>query len=183
MHTSRLYLTLSMLACCALAHAAKKDHPADATVLLATADPSVSPIHVAAAAIEARPESAGIADGLPEMPEVAAAFSVNVLLHPALRRPEPSRLSMATVRLPDAPGVSLLEASPLAGMARRMGAQKFNTDDGSDVDAFAICYRLSKRASLQVIPGDPAPVKIPVTTMANNMGVTVGMVVRLSRSR
>ena len=64
-----------------------------------------------------------------------------------------------------------------------MGAERFNTEDGSSVDAFAICYRLNGRSSVQVIPGDPAPVKIPVSSMANNTGVTVGMVLRLSKTR
>ena len=85
--------------------------------------------------------------------------------------------------LPDGPRIGLLESSPLAGAARRMRSQNFNTEDGSLVDAFAICYRLNSRSSLQVIPGDPAPVKMAVTTMANNTGVTVGMVVRLSKQR
>ena len=88
-----------------------------------------------------------------------------------------------TVSLPDGPGVSTLDASPLAGLARRVGAQRFNTDDGSSADDFAICYRLSGRSSVQVIPGDPAPVKIPVSSMSNNTGVTVGLVVRLFKAR
>ena len=64
---------------------------------------------------------------------------------------------------------------------RHLGAQRFNTADGSMLGDFAICYRVSGRSSIEVIPGDPAPVKLPVVSMANNTGVTVGMVFRLSK--
>ena len=99
-----------------------------------------------------------------------------------LKSPEKERVAVVEPAV-DAPSVSLIEASPLAGAARRIGAQKFNTADGSMIDSFAICYRISKRSSVQVVPGDPAPVKLPIATMQNKMGVTVGMVVRLSRAR
>ena len=100
-------------------------------------------------------------------------------------RPASGETRFTVSYAPKAPsGLSMLESMPLAGTAaRRMGANRFNTDDGSSMDAFAICYRLNGRSSVQVIPGDPAPVKIPVTSMANNMGVTVGMVLKLSKNR
>ena len=77
--------------------------------------------------------------------------------------------------------VASLDAIPVIGTLRRRAGRRFNTDDGSSVDDFAICYRLSPRLGLQVIPGDPAPVKLAVTSVANNAGVTVGMTWRLSR--
>ena len=77
--------------------------------------------------------------------------------------------------------LSLVEASPIGGVARRIQAQRFNTDDGVSANDFAICYRLNSRSSVQDIPRDPAPVKIPAGGFANNAGVTLGMVVRLSR--
>ena len=79
--------------------------------------------------------------------------------------------------------VSPLYSVPLINAAMRFGGRNFNTDDGSSINAFAICYRLNARSSVQVIPGDPAPVKLPVASMKNNTGVTVGMVYRLSRRR
>ncbi len=190
MNLPRFCFTLSMLAPAAVAFAAAK-HPAEPTspVLLAVAAPFVPPMHVGKPAVEAKPKSAGVAETLPDLPMPAnTAFSIHTVLRYAATAnsgPEESssRFSVAAAPLPNAPGVSLLESSPLAWSARHVGAQHFNTEDGSSADAFAICYRLSKRSSVQVIPGDPAPVKIPVTSMANNMGVTVGMVVRLSKTR
>lgn len=88
--------------------------------------------------------------------------------------------------LPDAPSVAArdggnaLEAMPGSVRFRRMTNERFNTTDGSFGD-FAICYRLAKRYALQVVPGDPAPVKLPVSTIQNNTGVTIGMVVRVGR--
>lgn len=154
---------------------------------MTAAAPTVLPTHVAGT-LEVRPESAGVAESLPDLPSPAdRAFSArNALQNPLTPASDKervlSRFRLESAILPDIPGVSLLESSPLAGAARHIGAQHFNTQDGSSANAFAICYRLSKRSSVQVIPGDPAPVKIPVTTMANNMGVTVGMVLRLSKT-
>lgn len=73
-----------------------------------------------------------------------------------------------------------LDALPVIGTVRRRAGRRFNTDDAS-INDFAICYRLSSRVGLQMIPGDPAPVKLAVTSMANNAGVTLGMTLRLSR--
>jgi hypothetical protein len=78
--------------------------------------------------------------------------------------------------------MSMLDSLPLVATARHISGGRFNTTDSSTED-FAICYRLSRTAGLQVIPGDPAPVKLPVSMMANNKGVTVGMVLKLSRAR
>lgn len=115
---------------------------------------------------------------LPEAPELVETYRApTAQLHPA----KEARL---TIEKPEfnSTSVSPLYSLPVVGnVAVKMGAEKFNTDDGSSIDAFAICYRLNTRASVQVVPGDPAPVKIPVTTMANNMGVTVGMVYRLNK--
>lgn len=73
-----------------------------------------------------------------------------------------------------------LDALPVIGTMHRRAGRRFNTDDAS-INDFAICYRLSSRIGLQMIPGDPAPVKLAVTSMANNAGVTLGMTLRLSR--
>ena len=77
-----------------------------------------------------------------------------------------------------------LDALPVIGTVigtvQRRAGRRFNTEDAS-IDDFAICYRLSSRVGLQMIPGDPAPVKLAVTSMANNAGVTLGMTWRLSR--
>ena len=185
MNACRLCFALSLVACTLPARAADKDHPAEAAapVLMAAAEPIVSLTHVSTAAVDPKPGSAGVAENLPDLPVESAMFSVRALLTQAAFAQQAASSRLAIVALPKTPGVSLLQASPLASMARHLGAEHFNTEDGSSVDAFAICYRLSKRSSVQVIPGDPAPIKIPVTTMANNMGVTVGMVLRLSKPR
>ncbi len=73
-----------------------------------------------------------------------------------------------------------LDALPVIGTMRRRTGRRFNTDDAS-VDDFAICYRLSSRLGFQIIPGDPAPVKLAVTSVANNTGVTFGMTWKLPR--
>lgn len=114
---------------------------------------------------------------LPEAPLVESYSAAEHQVSPA----HPQRLTLEKPEF-SSNSVSPLYSLPVVGnVAVRIGAENFNTDDGSSLEAFAICYRLNARASVQVIPGDPAPVKIPVTTMANNMGVTVGMVYRLSR--
>jgi hypothetical protein len=137
-----------------------------------------------------RKASAGVAASLPETPD--AQIPGTQLPFYLFQRGEttpttvvPEAADRVTFEEPtfDEPSMaSLIDASPIAGAARRIGSQNFNTEDGV-LDDFAICYRINRRASVQVIPGDPAPVKIPVATLQNNMGVTVGMVVRLSRKR
>ena len=72
-----------------------------------------------------------------------------------------------------------LDALPVIGTVRRRAGRRFNTDDAS-IDDLAICYRLSSRLGFQVIPGDPAPVKVTIMSKANNAGLTVGMTLRLS---
>jgi len=74
-----------------------------------------------------------------------------------------------------------LDPIPVVGSMYRRTGTHFNTDDGSNVNAFAICYRLNRRLGFQMVPGDPAPVKLAVTSLANNTGVTVGMTWKLSR--
>jgi hypothetical protein len=133
-----------------------------------------------------RVASAGVAASLPDLPETTIPgtqlpfylLRIGAITLP--NAPQPERVSLTEPTF-DEPEVSLIDASPLAGVAHKIGAQKFNTNDGSLMYDFAICYRLNKRSSVEVIPGDPAPVKLPVATMQNNMGVTVGMVVRLNR--
>lgn len=186
MKSHKLCPALLLLACTTVSYAARR-HPVETgTVLLASAaaDPSVPPMHVGTASSEARPQSAGVVEALPDMPRGSAMLAAMFHILPMpLQAPAPVSHESFMGVLPDGPRIGLLESSPLAGAARRMRSQNFNTEDGSLVDAFAICYRLNSRSSLQVIPGDPAPVKMAVTTMANNTGVTVGMVVRLSKQR
>ncbi len=115
-------------------------------------------------------------EALPDLPHVP---TLSFRVQPADRSPSAERTSRISFSRPYSRGVSPLASMPLAGAAKRLGAQRFNTDDGSMLDDFAICYRMSGRSSIEVIPGDPAPVKLPVATLANNTGVTVGLVVRL----
>lgn len=160
--------------------AAELPAEAPATPALMAAMDAIAPMVRLSTAAHARPASAGVAASLPEQPHAQqSAWRVPLLGSASAYGHE----AMDTVTLPDGPGVSTLEASPLAGAARRVGARRFNTDDGSSVDDFAICYRLNGRSSVQVIPGDPAPVKLPVSSMSNNTGVTVGLVVRLFRAQ
>ena len=80
----------------------------------------------------------------------------------------------------DAPTISgLLASLPAGDRLLRIGADRFSTDDGGIPDAFSIDYRLSSRASLEIIPGDQTPMKLPVTTIGNNEGVAFGVVFRL----
>ncbi len=190
MTSPKLCFALALLLPSVAAHAAADRHteaaanaPA-ATLVASLAEPSVPVFSVTPIGERARPVSAGTAESLPDMPSVAIAplrFNAVGEQHAARAARKPSRISVENAPLPEEPGMlSLVQASPIGGLARRIQAQRFNTDDGSSYD-FAICYRLNRRSSLQVIPGDPAPVKIPVSSFANNAGVTVGMVVRLSR--
>jgi hypothetical protein len=118
-------------------------------------------------------------ENLPDLPPIQTrTISFRQPPLPSLPVNRTSRISFGK---PQSAGVSPLASMPLAGAARRMGAEHFNTDDGSMLDDFAICFRTSGRTSIEVIPGDPAPVKLPVVTMANSTGVTVGLVVRLTK--
>lgn len=138
----------------------------------------------------ARPASAGVADSLPDLPEAQSVgsplphylyqFTVGseVLPGPQTEEEGVQYLLRTSPNSGESDGVSQLESLPLITAARRLTGGRFNTTEAS-VDDFAICYRLSRAAGLQLIPGDPAPVKLPVTSMANNRGVTVGMVFRL----
>lgn len=148
-----------------------------APALMAAMD-AITPMVRLSVAAHGKPASAGVASSLPERPEMQTQRKPWQAVQ-RLQRPAPASTRVGNVTLPDDPGISTLQASPLAGAARRVGAQRFNTDDGSSADDFAICYRLNERSSVQVIPGDPAPVKLPVSSMRNNTGVTVGLVVRL----
>ena len=193
MASPKLRFALALALPVAVAHAAATEHHTDTantaaatTVLVASVEePTIPVIVVAPAGEHTKPASSGIAESLPETPAAIAVaplqFNVNQTAHMARTSQKPARVSVGNVELPDEPGMlSLVEASPIGGAARRIQAQRFNTDDGVS-DDFAICYRFNNRSSLQVIPGDPAPVKIPVSSFANNAGITIGMVVRLSR--
>ncbi len=72
-----------------------------------------------------------------------------------------------------------LDALPVIGTVRRRAGRRFNTDDAS-IEDLAICYRLSSRLGFQMIPGDPAPVRVTLMSKGNSAGVTVGMTLRLS---
>ncbi len=192
MTSPKVSLALALLLSSGMAHAAAADHHTEAaanapaaTLVASLAEPSLPIISITPAGEGMHPVSAGIAESLPELPTLALAplrFNAGKEQHAAAAARRPSRISVANVALPEEPGMlSLVDASPIGGIARRMQAKRFNTDDGVSVNDFAICYRLNNRSSVQVIPGDPAPVKIPVNSFANNSGVTVGMVVRLSR--
>jgi hypothetical protein len=188
-------LILLAIPACSLCHAADKEHPELPPVLLAGMGegiPSLSGLSP-----NVRPASAGVSNPLPEMPE----FQGTAPRHPGaplsfylfrfgaaleeqgVEEPKEQKQNLESPIFDESQQVSLLNSSPLSGAARRIRADRFNTDDGSMMYDFAICYRLSRWSSVEVIPGDPAPVKIPVTQLSNNMGVTVGMVVRLNRLR
>ena len=125
---------------------------------------------------------------------VLTAMSINYAAHlnPALLQPARGTLrSMVTsfynataarfTTLSTASSVlESLDAMPVVGTVRRRAGRRFNTEDAS-MDDFAICYRLTSRLGLQVIPGDPSPVKLAVTSIANNTGVTFGMTWRMSQ--
>ncbi|WP_041592389.1 hypothetical protein [Terriglobus roseus] len=172
-------LLFSLPVCCSAA----TEH--ESPVLIAAADsvPSL-PINQP----DARPLSSGVialpeepAGQLPGAPLSLYLFRLRGSVEtapPALNEPIEQ---MEAPRFDDQSMLHRIQASPLAPVSRHIRADKFNTNDAVASD-FAICYRLNRRSSLQVIPGDPAPVKLPITSMANNMGVTVGMVLRLSRS-
>ena len=125
---------------------------------------------------------------------VAAVLSINyparlmpVLLQPAkqtLRSMVTGFYTAAASRFATLPTTSSmgesLDALPVIGTVRRRAGRRFNTDDAS-IDDFAICYRVSSRMGFQFIPGDPAPVKLAVTSLSNNAGVTVGITWKLFR--
>lgn len=118
----------------------------------------------------------GMDAGLPNAPE---ALPLGMVFSSHTDVEVPRRLNIGPPEF--AARSSALYSLPLLSAAMRMTGGKLNTQDGSLLNAFAICYRLNGRSSVQVIPGDPAPVKLPVATMANNMGVTIGMVYRLTQ--
>jgi hypothetical protein len=167
----RLFLLASLLVLpCACSAATLRPVPAD----------KAQPAELAALELPAVPaaDTDAVELDLPEAPELVESYVAPAAqTHSAHNE----RFTLEKQEF-SSTSVNPLYSLPVVGnVAVRMGAENFNTDDGSSLDAFAICYRLNARASVQVLPGDPAPVKIPVTTMANNMGVTVGMVYRLSR--
>ncbi len=131
--------------------------------------------------------AAATRDAEPATP-VLDALSVNLVAPGVLRPARQTLRSIVTTFyaarfnvLPATQGIAeSLDAVPVIGTMRRRAGRRFNTDDASVAD-FAICYRLSSRLGLQVIPGDPAPVKLAVTSVANNTGVTVGMTWKLGR--
>jgi hypothetical protein len=179
--TSTAALLLSLPACCLAA-----EHGAPVMIAAVDSIPSM-PI----AQPDARPISAGVLAVLPEEPATSrlpgaplSFYLYRLRGRVDTRTPAPNEPieQMEAPTFNDQSMLRMIQASPLASISREIRADKFNIDDGVAED-FAICYRMNARTSVQVIPGDPAPVKLPITSMANNMGVTVGMVVRLSRSR
>lgn len=173
-------LLLSLPACCLAS-----EHEAPVMIAAADSAPSIPLIQP-----EARPASSGVIASLPEeplgqLPGAPLSFYLYRLRgRVETRTPAPNEPieQMEAPRFNDQSMMHMIQASPLATVSRTIRADRFNTDDAV-ADDFAICYRLNARSSVQVIPGDPAPVKLPITSMANNMGVTVGMVLRLSRNR
>ncbi len=183
-------LTFALALPLTAAHASAAAHHGDgasSTVTLHASvdlpgEPSILVFDTVSPNERAQPVSSGTTASLPEIPVATANVFMPATANTSRVQYMPAPAESANAKLPDEPGMlSLVEASPIGGVARRIQAQRFNTDDGVSSNDFAICYRLNSRSSVQVIPGDPAPVKIPVSGMANNAGVTVGMVVRLSR--
>ena len=162
MRSAVLVTVVAALLPCACFAGPRKTAP-----LTASLDPPTLAMHAAAA----KEEEA-------TLPDAPATPALTVSTKVASRRTTP-RLSLARPEF--AQTVSPLYSVPLVNAAIRLGGHNFNTDDGSSINAFAICYRLNRRSSLQLIPGDPAPVKLPVSTVRNNAGVTIGMVYRLTR--
>ena len=156
---------LFCILCCDIVFAAERSGSEGA--------PATDPANIAATVIPA----------LPALPEMALHGILPVLTYRGgdahLIR---NRVAHALSALPDAPSSisTLVDQLPVAGRVYRRAGQRFNTSDGSSVDAFAICYRMTHRIGMQVIPGDPAPVKLAVSSLTNNTGVTVGMTLRLS---
>ena len=172
-------LLFSLPVCCS---AATTEH--EAPVLMAAVD-SIPSIPITPP--DARPLSAGVitlpeepAGQLPGAPLSFYLYRLRGRVETAPPAPSEPIEQMEAPHFDDQSMLHRIQTSPLALVSRRIRADKFNTNDAVAND-FAICYRLNARSSVQVVPGDPAPVKLPITSMANNMGVTVGMVVRLSR--
>jgi hypothetical protein len=187
-------LSLVVPACC---HAADKTEHADAAPVLIAGMGGMAP-SIPGVAHDLVPSSAGVTSMLPDTPDFHPgaqrhpgaplsfylfrfAAAMDQTTEPSVEEPMEQKPGLESATFDDPSMMSLVGASPIGGAAHRIRADRFNTDDGSMMYDFAICYRLSKHSSVEVIPGDPAPVKIPVARMANNMGVTVGMVVRLNR--
>ena len=159
MKSTALLLAICLSSLVTTAHAADKEHASEsapaAPVMFASAEAAVPDLSLPSTdpyKLGMQPRSSGVAESLPDVPSLSSALASNPLafdargveraqLTPASN--ENSRLSFDSQALPDSPGIGLLQASPLAGAARRIGAQRFNTDDGSSLEAFAICYRLS----------------------------------------
>lgn len=76
-----------------------------------------------------------------------------------------------------------LNSLPMIGSMYRRTGHRFNTGDGSSVESFALCYRMSSRVGFQMVPGDPAPVKLAISSLSNNTGVTVGLTLKLLHRR
>ena len=167
MHTAKLCLLLCLSATATMGYAAEKDH--------AGLTPGAAPN----SSVSEQPAAVETGESLPDLPPTHSLV-LSFRAAPAGSGPvaRGSRISFTTQQ---GHGVSPLASMPFAGTARRLGAQRFNTDDGSMLDDFAICYRMSARSSIEIIPGDPAPVKLPVVSMANNTGVTVGLVFRMAK--
>ncbi len=170
---ARIAIALLLLCCCpAFAAVAGTNGTAAASSVSVNSPidlPVASP--VLAAVLPALPENA-----IARMPMQAATESVTMIHRHSPNQP------MSMPRLADTSELGpILDAIPMAGRIHRKAGQRFNTTDGSSVDAFAICYRMNHRLGMQVIPGDPAPVKLAVSSLSNNTGLTVGMTLRLSR--
>ena len=187
-----LCLAVPSLCFAAAAHTTEEHAAAPAgVVLFASLDLNVEDL-MFSLPVGVRPVSSGVMESLPDGPDdgdVVGSQLPHFLQKFSVGRQEwapeaPSELGphsqMTEPEFEDPSMLSMVEASPIGGAAHALRAERFNTDDGV-MDDFAICYRLNKLASVQVIPGDPAPVKLPVVNMKNNTGVTVGMVFRLGR--
>ncbi len=170
---ARIAIALLLLCCCpAFAAVAGTSGTAAASSVSVNSPidlPAASPI--LAAVLTALPEDAIYRMSIPVRTESTAV----------IHRHSPNQ-PMSMPQLANTSDLGpILDAIPMAGRIQRKAGQRFNTTDGSSVDTFAICYRMNRRLGMQVIPGDPAPVKLAVTSVENNEGVTVGLTLRLSR--
>ena len=116
------------------------------------------------------------------LPSLATAHRMHLNLRFATARlPKTAEARVLEQRLPDAPSFSqLIDAIPVGERMRRIGRTHLNTSDASMKNDFALCYRIDRRWGLQMIPGDPTPVKAPVASFKDADGVTVGVVMRLA---
>lgn len=106
-------------------------------------------------------------------------------VHVSVSQPSLSKAaeSLTLPAHPVASSENLLRELPVIGTVRRRVGDRFNTTESSRIDAFAVCYHVSDRVGLQVIPGNPGPPRMGASYIANNAGVTVGMTLRLQRQR